>query len=176
MNAFDETIEYIHEEIKRMTATTTLDNEFYPIRQNLTNTRLGLRRLGGLASETVTMSKAVRIFFTSPGRLGNQQALEVQMGVLEAFIDRSIPILQMAEREYRSASKRLKEFEPMMLTLVTQLNRLLDKNSDEHAAYAASLRGGAYGGAAAGTTGMVIADVFGCLGKNFLSYSAYQQG
>ena len=176
MNAFDETIEYIHEEIKRMTATTTLDNEFYPIRQNLTNTRLGLRRLGGLASETVTMSRAVRIFFASPGRLGNQQALEAQMGVLKAFIDRSIPILQMAEREYRSALKRLKEFEPMMLTLVTQLNRLLDKNSDEHAAYAASLRGGAYGGAAAGTTGMVIADVFGCLGKNFLSYSAYQQG
>ena len=76
----------------------------------------------------------------------------------------------MAEREYRSALERLDEFEPMMLTLVRQLNRLLDKNSDEYATYAANLRAGVYGGTAGGTTGLIIADVLGCLGKKFSAY------
>merc|ERR1712029_279653 len=139
----------------------TYYREFHPIRQNLRRTRLGLR---SLATETMVMTRNVRIFFNLSERLGNKRALELQMGELEALIDKSIPILQMVDREYRASIAKLEKLEPMMNILVAKLNRLLDRSSVEHAAYAERLRGIAYSGTSFGTTLMIVFDGVGCLG------------
>ena len=181
MKALQEMISQIHQEIRRINTLSAALNvegdtlsqvyyrEFYPIRQNLRRTRLGLREL---ASETVVMTRKVRIFFNLSERLGNKRALELQMGELEALIDKSIPILQMADREYRASIAKLEKLEPMMNILVAKLNRLLDRSSDEHASYAETLRGISYSGTMAGTGVMIILDSVGCVGKIFLSYSS----
>jgi len=181
MVSLQEMIKKVHEDIKRINLmakdlSTEGDalsqayyHEFYPIRTNLRNTRLGLR---SLAEETIIMTRNVRALFKSSERLGNKRALELQMGELEALIDKSIPILQMADKEYRASIAKLEKLEPIMNTLVAKLNRLLDRNSDEHAAYAKTLRGGAYGGAAAGSGIMIALDAAGCLGLCFSIYNA----
>ena len=46
-----------------------------------------------------------------------------------------------------------------------QLKRLIDVESAEYAAWTADVRKTAYGNAGGVSVGMIIADVFGCLGK-----------
>ena len=159
MIVLQEMTKYIHEEIKKIeTMTTSLDNEavkfstayyqeFYPIRGNLRKIRLGLKKL---ATETIIMSRKVRIFFQHSERLGNKRALELQMGELEALINKSIPILKVAETEYRSALDKLEKFEPRLNEFVTKLNRLLNRKSNEYVAWTQGVRGASYGGAVAG--------------------------
>ena len=181
MKALQEMISQIHQEIRRINTLSAALNvegdtlsqdyyrEFYPIRQNLRRTRLGLREL---ASETVVMTRKVRIFFNLSERLGNKRALELQMGELEALIDKSIPILQMADREYRASIAKLETLEPMMNTLVAKLNRELVIISNDIASHRA------VGTIVRVATDFRGSDLFklGCSGKNFLSFSPYQQG
>lgn len=181
MEALRDMINQVHQEIRRINTlgstltgegaalSETYYREFHPIRQNLRRTRLGLR---SLATETMVMTRNVRIFFNLSERLGNKRALELQMGELEALIDKSIPILQMADREYRASIAKLEKLEPMMNILVAKLNRLLDRSSDEHAAYALLVRAGAYGSATGGTVTFAFLDAVGCLGICSAIYNA----
>jgi len=173
MKALQEMISQIHQEIRRINTLSAALNvegdtlsqayyrEFYPIRQNLRRTRLGLREL---ASETVVMTRKVRIFFNLSERLGNKRALELQMGELEALIDKSIPILQMADREYRASIAKLETLEPMMNTLVAKLNRELVIISNDIASHRAA------GTFARVATDVLDSDLFklGCSGLCYL--------
>merc|ERR1711983_309022 len=169
MTGLQEMLNGIHQEIRRInTLGSTLTGEgaalsenyyreFHPIRQNLRRTRLGLR---SLATETVIMTRKVRIFFNLSERLGNKRALELQMGELEALIDKSIPILQMADREYRASIAKLETLEPMMNTLVAKLNRELVIISNDIASHRAA---GTFARVAT-----VATDVLGCSGICYL--------
>ena len=47
----------------------------------------------------------------------------------------------------------------------TKINQALRKGTDENEQWQANLRGAVYGPAAGVTVGMIVADVFGCLGE-----------
>ena len=51
----------------------------------------------------------------------------------------------------------------------TKINKALRKGTDENEAWQSKLRGAVYGPAAGVTVGMIVADVFGCLGEYILS-------
>ena len=52
-----------------------------------------------------------------------------------------------------------------LIDFTWKLKRLIDVESDEYQEWTATVRATAYGTATGVTVGMVIADVFGCLGK-----------
>ena len=136
MTALGDYVKYIHDEMKRMEEVTiTFDNraldltedyynKFYPIRQNLRKTRLGLKKL---AEETIVISRKVKAFFNHSERLGDKRALELQLKTLERFLIKSVPVLREAESEYKSAIDKLENFEPMMHTFRVEMNREINK-------------------------------------------------
>ena len=54
----------------------------------------------------------------------------------------------------------------------TKIEQALQKGTDENEKWQAKLRGAVYGPAAGVTIGMIVADIFGCLGEYILSIIA----
>merc|ERR1712004_962177 len=166
-------LDRIHDEIKileTITATNEMKafklsesyyGEFYPIRTNLRQTRLELKKL---AKETVNVCKKMRLFFDNKDELGAIQTLDLELKTMHRFLTKSMSILEKADQQYQSAMAKLDKFEPTISQFERQITRMLDKSSADYKKWTTDVRGGSYGTTAAGTVGCIVADVLGAWG------------
>jgi len=160
-------LDRIHNEIKileTITATNEMKafklsesyyGEFYPIRTNLRQTRLELKKL---AKETVNVCKKMRLFFDNKDELGAIQTLDLELKTMHRFLTKSMSILEKADQQYQSAMAKLDKFEPTISQFERQITRMLDKSSADYKKWTTDVRGGSYGAAAAGTVGCIVVD------------------
>ena len=176
--ALTEGIEKIDNEIKilqQLAATNNLKaqdlnsayyHEYLPIKKNLRETRL---KLTEYAKKTVVMSKKIRGFYDNT-LIGDAKAIKGQMGALKKFLNQSIPILEGAEKDYKSAIAKIETFAPRFFDFNQEVKKMLDKDNAASARWKAEVRAGIYSSASAGTVGCIIGDALGALGKFKLSY------
>lgn len=174
-------LDSIHNEIKileTITATTEMKafklsesyyGEFYPIRTNLRQTRLELKKL---AKETVNVCKKMRLFFDNKDEVGAIQTLDLELKTMHRFLTKSMSILEKADQQYQSAMAKLDKFEPTISQFERQITRMLDKSSADYDKWTKDVRGGVYGTTAAGTVGCIVADVLGAFGLCSSIYNA----
>jgi len=87
-----------------------------------------------------------------------------QMKLLRELIDESKIVLADAKEKYELASDKMNEIDGHLSDFRRALQRLTDESSDDYHKMAQNVRGGAYGASAGLLIGMIVADVFGCLG------------
>jgi len=84
--------------------------------------------------------------------------------LLQDLIDESRTALNDAETKYNDAADKVDEVDGYLTEFLRSIKKLLDSESEEHAAMKSSMRAGLYGGGSGALVGTVIADVLGCMG------------
>ena len=76
----------------------------------------------------------------------------------------SLELLAEAEKKYELAIDNIDGVNINLRDFHKDLKKMLDENSAEHKQWSSELRAAAYSSAGGVTVGMIIADIFGCLG------------
>ena len=76
----------------------------------------------------------------------------------------SLELLAEAEKKYESAIDNIDGVNIKLRDFHRDMKKMLDENSAEHKEWSSELRAGVYSSAGSVTVGMIIADIFGCLG------------
>ena len=76
----------------------------------------------------------------------------------------SLELLAEAEKKYELAIDNIDGVNINLRDFHKDLKKMLDENSAEHKEWSSQLRAGVYSSAGSVTVGMIIADIFGCLG------------
>ena len=87
-----------------------------------------------------------------------------QIGIMEGLMKESLELLTEAEKKYVSAIDNVDGVTTKLWDFNRGIKKLLDKESAEHKQWETKIRAGAYTTSGAVTVGMIIADIFGCLG------------
>ena len=76
----------------------------------------------------------------------------------------SLEMLTEAEKKYESAIDNIDGVNIKLQDFHREMKKVLDENSAEHKRWSGKLRASTYSSAGGVTVGMIIADIFGCLG------------
>ena len=76
----------------------------------------------------------------------------------------SLEMLKKAETNYEQAISDIVAVNGQLRNFHRQLKKMLDTNSEEHDAWATGVRAGTYSAAGSVSIGLLVADIFGCLG------------
>jgi len=93
-----------------------------------------------------------------------KEYLVEQMKIMKNLIEESDKILGDAKTKYDKAAKDIDSVNNNLESFKNNVNQLLDENTSEHDSWVAGIRAGVYATAGSVTAGMIIADIFGCLG------------
>ena len=83
---------------------------------------------------------------------------------MRLLLSDSKSILTNAKTKYDAAAMEIDRLNGRLVSFKKGIDQILDENSAEHKAWTKQVRAGVYGTAGALTTGMIFADIFGCLG------------
>jgi hypothetical protein len=109
------------------------------------------------------MSKKIKGFYDNTN-IGDVVAIKGQMHTLKKFLKESMPILQEAEAEYKSAIEKLETFAPKFFDFNQEVKKMLDQGDALWYKWTSEVRAGVYAGAGTGTTICIIVDVAGAAG------------
>ena len=76
----------------------------------------------------------------------------------------SLEMLAEAEKKYESAIDNIDGVNIKLQDFHREMKKVLDENSAEHKQQSGKLRAATYSSAGGVTVGLIIADIFGCLG------------
>ena len=76
----------------------------------------------------------------------------------------SLELLAEAEKKYESAIDNIDGVNIKLQDFNREMKKMLDENSAEHEQWSTKLRAAAYSSTGGVTVGLIIADIFGCLG------------
>lgn len=83
---------------------------------------------------------------------------------MKQLLSDSKVILSDAKSKYDQAATEIDMVNSKLEAFKLKMDQMLDENSADHKAWTKGVRAGWYGTAGAMTVGMIIADIFGCLG------------
>jgi len=135
-------------------------HDFNKVKAELRESRQELR---ALAQETKTLTQDVIDLLDHEEEL-NINEVELSITSLKELLDRTKELLENAKSKYNTAISVMESVQSELKLKVVELEELSNQNSDKYKKYEKEVRGGVYGSCGAVTVGMIIADVFGCLG------------
>merc|ERR1712038_1761350 len=145
--------------------TKRASETFRNVKSILRRTR---QELFKLADKTIRVTDDVLLYLEGWGPnydVKEKKAyFKMQMKLLQDLIDESRTALNDAETKYNDAADKVDEVDGYLTEFLRSIKKLLDSESEEHAAMKSSMRAGLYGGGSGALVGTVIADVLGCMG------------
>jgi len=130
--------------------------------------RLSRRELRKLADKTRTACEELEDYLAGwDNTVDNgdkKEYLKLQLTIMEDLMKESLELLKKAEGNYEQAISDIVAVNGQLRDFHRGIKKMLDTNSEEHEAWAAGVRGGAYGTATSVTIGLIVADALGCLG------------
>ena len=91
-------------------------------------------------------------------------SLFLQLTIMGNLMKKSLELLEKAETDYEQAVNDIVAVNSILRDFNSAVRKMLRTDSEEHTAWTNKLRTGAYSTAGSITVGMIIADIFGCLG------------
>jgi len=127
----------------------------------LRQTRQALRKL---ADRTVTDVRDLKTVLKSLDETDDTFALKDAIGRMKNLMINTLETLEEALGKYNSALETFENLNSSIKTQNHKLGKLVDKNSDEYNDWTHKTRAGVYTAIGSTTVGLIIADIFGCLG------------
>jgi len=151
--------------VQSTTITKEAFDKYDAVKKSL---RLARRKLRKLADKTKTACEELENYLEAwDNNVDNgdkKTYLKEQFTIMEDLMKESLDILGKAEREYEQAIDDIVAVNSKLRDFNRGVKKMLDTNSEEHESWVSGVRAGAYTTAGSVTVGMIIADVFGCLG------------
>merc|ERR1712038_875189 len=141
--------------------TKNFITKFNEAKLNLLEAR---RELVSLASETVLLCDNIEIGIRDWQDKYASALLKNQFNQLERLIDETKTKLSFAREKYAALIDTWLTIDEDIAVFKLKINKATDTSSEEYEAWTTKVRAAYISGASAVTVGMVIADIFGCLG------------
>ena len=97
----------------------------------------------------------------------------IQFMMVEMLVDETLKALKVAKQKYNEAIHSMNRSSNLLATANTGIERMLNSRSAEYARWTTEVRAGTYSTCGAVTAGLIVADIFGCLGKSNQSLPAF---
>ena len=153
-------------DLEQFNFTKNFISEFNTARLNLFSARSDLVEL---STTTVLLCENILIGIRDWQDEHSEALLKNQFVQLKRLIETSKTTLEKAKGKYETLIAAWINMSADIEQFKTKINQALRKGTDENERWQSNLRGAVYGPAAGVTVGMIIADVFGCLGEYILS-------
>merc|ERR1712165_287431 len=127
----------------------------------LRETRQALRKL---ADKTVTDVRDLKGFLEELDQTEDTVLLKEAIDKMKDLMIDTLETLKEALGKYNSALETFENLNSSIKTQNHKLGKLVDKNSDEYNDWTHKTRAGVYTAIGSTTVGLIIADIFGCLG------------
>jgi len=127
----------------------------------LRETRQKLRKL---ADRTVTEVRDLKILLKDLDESKDTVLLKASLDKMKDLMIETLETLKEALGKYNSALQTFENLNSSIKKQNRKLEKMVTKDSAEYEAWTTNLRGGTYGTIGATTTGLIFADIFGCLG------------
>jgi len=140
------------------------DNYFAPYnkaKRYLRETRQALRKL---ADKTVKEVKGLKTLLEDLDKTDDTVLLKAAIDKMKDLMVDTLETLKEALEKYNSALETFENLNSSIKTQNRKLVKLVDKNSAEYKEWQKNARAGLYSTVGATTVGLIIADIFGCLG------------
>ena len=151
------------EHLKLMSNYTT---EFHSAKSELREARQALRKL---AERTDIDVKSILGYLKYYDSTNNNEEkafyLKKQIDVLKNLMKETKVLLTEVQAKYNNSIKNLGQIGFSMSIIVQKLGKKTDVASEEYQEWTTMARAGVYGTCSGTITGLIFADVFGCLGK-----------
>jgi hypothetical protein len=148
-------------DLEQFAFTKNFISKFNDAKKNLLDAR---RDLVGLASQTVLICDNIEILIKDWQDEHAVVLLKSQFENLRRLIDETKTSLSSAKEKYVVLIDTWLTIDEEIATFKVKLNRASDTNSADYNKWVTQVRAGGYTAAGAVTAGMIIADIFGCLG------------
>jgi len=135
--------------------------KFNEAKQYLRKTRQQLRKL---AERTVTEVRDLKVLLEDLDANNDSVLLKAAIDRMKNLMSETSNTLKEAREQYNSAVETFDNLNSSIQTQNRKLVKLVTTDSAEYKAWTEKVRGGTYGTIGALTVGLIIADVFGCLG------------
>jgi len=127
----------------------------------LRETRQALRKL---ADKTIKEVKSLKVLLEDLDKTDDTVLLQASIEKMKDLMIDTLETLKEALEKYNSAFETFENLNSSIKTQNRKLEKLVDKNSAEYKDWTHKTRAGVYTGVGATTVGLIVADVFGCLG------------
>jgi len=148
-------------DLEKLKFTKNYITKYNEAKKNLLEAR---RDLVSLASETVLFCENIEIGIRDWQDEHSAALLKSQFTQLERLIETTKTRLTAAKEKYTALINTWLTMDEDIALFKLKLNRMSDTNSDEYKKWVTAIRASYISGASAVTVGMVIADIFGCMG------------
>jgi len=148
-------------DLEQFNFTKNFISKFNDAKLNLLEAR---RELVSLASETVLLCDNIEIGIRDWQDEHAAALLKNQFTQLRRLIDETKIKLSSAREKYADLINTWLTINEEIATFKLKLNRATDTNTDEYESWTTKIRTAYISSASAVTAGMIIADIFGCLG------------
>merc|ERR1712038_24947 len=135
--------------------------QFNEVKNDIRECRQELRIL---AVSTVTHSKDLKDLVDGLDNNPDIVLLEATIDTMKQLLIKTKERLTNANTKYRNAIRIMEDIESRMKILSLDLENRANENSDEYKSFAHDVRAGTYTGCGGLAVGMIVADIFGCLG------------
>jgi len=125
------------------------------------------RKLRSLAYKTVNACEDLELYLEGwdvTDKNTRRIYLKEQLTIMEDLMKDSIKIVKEAEKKYEEAIDNIEGVNTKLRDFSREMTNMLDTTSAEHSSWTTNLRAGVYSAAGSVTVGMIVADIFGCLG------------
>lgn len=161
-------------DLEQFAFTKNFIGKFNDAENDLLDARQELR---GFASRTILLCENIEILIKE---WQNEYAVAIllsqtQFEYLIDLIDDTKTSLSFTKEKYLAMMNKWVSIDREINNFKLKLNRASDIKSAEYERWTSHFRSGAYGDAGAGTVGMIIADIFGCLGKIIIFNEVFQK-
>ena len=93
---------------------------------------------------------------------------------MKQLLKDSVTILEKSKEKYNNAITAIDKSTSQLKVFANKITSMTTKNTEEHKAWTGKVRAAVYGTNGAVSVGLIFADIFGCLGKSWISLNSIQ--
>jgi len=166
MKKADENILQIQDDLSNITAsnlqfTKEFLDMYHEAKQEIREIRQELRKL---AIKTVSMCKRINLFAENWDERIGANIFKKQFSAMRLLLTTTLETLKKAKEKYNKAIDAISNATDQLNGFTNKINNMTDEHTTEYKDWTTKVRNAAYLPAGLGSIGLLVGDIFGCLG------------